>query len=214
MQLLTTGDGSHTLYSPAFNESYHSRHGALTESKYVFIQQGLEYLNRSPLSVLEVGFGTGLNAWLAIQFAAKHNIGMAYTGYELFPLKEETIEAINYAATDRDSFMQLHRWEWNKTHHTPFGASFLKIQESFLTATLPSTYTICFFDAFSPEKQPELWEPGVFQKIFNALEPGGVLVTYCAKGYVRRNLIAAGFVVERLPGPPGKRQMIRALKPL
>ena len=215
---ILTEDGSHSLYIPTLQETYHSRHGAIRESTHVFIQHGLmagAAQFEGELRLLEVGFGTGLNAWLTMN--ALHAMparSIAYTTLETHPLDLQLIQQLNFAeGKDNDLFVRMHELEWN-TWHTLGDFTFRKIQEAVQTYTSDQRIHVIYYDAFGPPSQPEMWTPELFQRMFALLEPGGLLVTYCAKGQVRRDLIAAGFIAERLPGPPGKREMLRALKPI
>ncbi|MFN8286117.1 MAG: tRNA (5-methylaminomethyl-2-thiouridine)(34)-methyltransferase MnmD [Chitinophagales bacterium] len=226
MQIITTADGSHTLYSEQFNEIYHSRHGAIQESKHVFIEAGLNavlrsgevFSNENPVYIFETGFGTGLNALLTMLEAEKQNFKVNYTSIELYPIPIETIKELNY--TDilgyqycYGPYHSLHLVRWNEVHPVTPHFSFKKIQDSLLQYQLPSeTYHLIYFDAFAPEHQPEMWTAEVFTKVYKALKPGGLLVTYCSKSVVQKAMKEAGFSIEKLPGPPGKREMIRAHK--
>ncbi len=218
IQLIETGDGSHSLLNVALNETYHSRHGAMQESLYVFIKQGLDFYNTKYQSenihVLEVGFGTGLNAWLSFQYAKKHSVLVNYTSLETYPLPHALWKQLVYAdEVDRKYFDALHEAVWNaevKLH--PFFV--LHKREESLQHFNPSTnhYHIIYFDAFAPNKQPELWELPILNHAVSMLAPGGVFVTYCAKGQLKRDLKSLGLEVESLSGPPGKREMLRAIK--
>lgn len=216
-----TRDGSHTLLNAEFDETYHSRNGAWEESLYVFVRQGLEYRLRQKLQaclcIFEMGFGTGLNALLSLQYAHEHNQKIAYYSIESRPLSLALIHQLNYTErltdTDRTYFIQLHEVAWNQTVTISPFVSLHKIQLPFQQLqTLPAA-DLVFYDAFAPDKQPELWSKPVFEKLFQAMNPGAVWVTYSAKGQIRRDLKDVGFNVERLPGPPMKRHMLRAEKP-
>jgi tRNA U34 5-methylaminomethyl-2-thiouridine-forming methyltransferase MnmC len=220
-KLVDTGDGSHSIYLPQHDEFYHSSHGALRESLHVFIKHGLEFWQTNnpgkPIAVFEMGFGTGLNALLTWQFARDTNCTIHYTSLEAFPVAPEMAASLNYidrlnAPADATLFEQLHACSWN----VPVAlAPFFVLQKFETTLGAFKTeerYDVIFYDAFAPRVQPELWTAAVFENLFSMLNPGGVLVTYCAKGEVKRHLRAAGFRVETLPGPPGKREMTRAHK--
>jgi tRNA U34 5-methylaminomethyl-2-thiouridine-forming methyltransferase MnmC len=220
-ELLVTADGSHTLYVPELKENYHSGFGAHTESQHIFIQGGLlkafsEF--RGTLRILEAGFGTGLNALLSLDAAARYQRKLHYTGIEAYPLPGELISQLNYT-TDRyqehyDAFIAMHRApQGQETLITP-GFRLIRHSSRLETFTPDDTFHLCYFDAFAPDIQPELWTQQIFSKIFHALIPGGLLLTYSCKGEVRRNMKACGFQVEKLPGPPGKREYLRAQKPL
>jgi len=226
-KLVVTEDGSHTLFVPELNEHYHSIHGAVQESMHVFIQTGLNsFAEKETISILEVGFGTGLNALLTLREAQEQNKIISFTSVEKYPISVDEIEKLNYSALLGDlsyEFMQLHAATWNvyaeiKLNGTEIKniASFQlkKVQIDLLNFISDEKFDLIYFDAFSPNVQPELWSEAVFQQMFDFLHPNGILVTYSAKGFVKRNLRAAGFLVKRLPGPPGKREMLRATKPI
>ncbi|MCU0356688.1 MAG: tRNA (5-methylaminomethyl-2-thiouridine)(34)-methyltransferase MnmD [Cyclobacteriaceae bacterium] len=217
IEIISTQDGSHTLRLAALNETYHSIHGAVQESKHVFIRHGFEakvLQGNHDLHILEVGFGTGLNALLTVHASRQHHVKVYYHSLEAYPLDEAIWSQLNYPGeTERNVFHQLHRVEWNHwnsiTENFEFFKDTNKLEDALLQAT---TYDLVYFDAFAPEKQPEMWTIAVFQKIYDAMKPGATLVTYCAKGQVKRDLKSIGFTVEALPGPPGKREMIRAIR--
>jgi tRNA U34 5-methylaminomethyl-2-thiouridine-forming methyltransferase MnmC len=224
VEVRTTADGSPTLYVPALDEHYHSHHGAAQESRHVFIAAGLQPLlaagrgQNSPLKVLEVGLGTGLNALLTLQAAQAASAAVAYDGYETYPLPAEAVAALapQWAAEPAlsQAFGQLHEAPWHESISLAPGFLVAKIQAQVQAAALPAAhYDLVYFDAFAPEKQPELWTEAVFQHLYAAAAPGAVLVSYCAQGQFRRNLRAACWLTEKLPGPPGKREMTRARKP-
>ncbi|WP_266203407.1 tRNA (5-methylaminomethyl-2-thiouridine)(34)-methyltransferase MnmD [Pontibacter kalidii] len=222
LEIRQTKDGSNTLYVPELNEHYHSVHGALQESQHVFIKHGLEYAleQKKDLKVLEVGFGTGLNAILAFPSALAKKAFIQYDTLEKYPLAGEVVQQLHYENIILNPelyeyFLKLHAAPWNEpTDIIPY-FTLQKMHESLEEYVAPNSYyDVVFFDAFAPEKQPELWSDAMFEKLYKAIRPGGILVTYCAKGSFKRSLKAAGFVVEALPGPPGKREMTRGLKPL
>lgn len=213
-----TGDGSHTLFVPALNEHFHSVHGAVQESTFVFIQNGLATVTeKREINILEVGFGTGLNALLALQFAHQHQLKISFTSIEKYPLTEKEFLALNYDAVidvSQENLKSLHQAAWNQLATITDWFTLKKMLGDLLQVPLENKmYDCLFFDAFAPDKQPELWTEEVFCRMFESLVPGGVLTTYSAKGQVRRNMKSAGFLVERLPGPPGKREMLRATRP-
>ena len=209
-----TEDGSATLYHAVIGECYHSVHGAQQESRHIFIEAALHHVVLNKVRVFEVGFGTGLNALLTLQDAQQRDYHVTYHTIELYPLHTDVYEKLNYASAEHQlSFINLHACEWNKEVSVNSSFTFKKIQDSILNHQFTELYDVIFFDAFSPEKQPELWSDAVFQKMYDGLRSGGVLTTYCAKGDVRRSMMRAGFIVERLPGPPGKRHILRAVKP-
>ena len=212
----TTNDGSNTLYVKEIDEHYHSIKGALTESQHIFINCGLKEIQNDKIDIFEVGFGTGLNAILTLLNGKSKHI--SYTTIEKFPLPIEIITRINYSSIFNEEeysiFRQLHEAQWNEYVEISKDFTLKKIQSDLTTHSFSDNYDLVYYDAFSPEKQPEMWEEKIFNKIFNCLRPGGVLVTYCAKGEIRRRMQKVGFTVERLAGPPnGKREILRARKP-
>jgi tRNA U34 5-methylaminomethyl-2-thiouridine-forming methyltransferase MnmC len=219
IELITTGDGSHSLLNTTLDETYHSRHGALQESKYVFIKQGLDFFIEKTLnkqaSILEVGFGTGLNAWLTLQAAQTKSISISYTTLETYPLSPTVWPHLNYAAGSEfeKGFRDLHEAEWNKAVGITPHFTLHKVEQSLQHFEAgEKRFDVVYFDAFAPNKQPELWEAPVLEKVVRLLHTGGVFVTYCAKGQLKRDLKSFNLMVESLPGPPGKREMVRAIK--
>lgn len=214
-----TDDGSHTLFVPEMDEHYHSTHGAVQESTHIFINHGIEATTLPHVSVLEVGFGTGLNALLTLHYAERQQIDVAYHTTELYPLSVAEAELLNYDAIIGQQpamLVNLHQSSWNEWHQLSPHFRLYKQQIDWMTPDSFSglcPYDVIYMDAFAPEKQPGLWTQQLFDTLFRHTAPHGVLVTYCAKGIVRRMMQAAGYVVERLPGPPGKREMLRATKP-
>ena len=216
-ELILTQDGSHTLFVPEIDECYHSTFGAMGESMLIFIQSGFNSCEKDNISVLEVGFGTGLNAFLTLLEDENRQKEVFYTAFELFPLAVEKAEQLNYpemfSPDKRFFFEKLHTSAWGEeVPLTPF-FKLLKINADFIVSSLPSVYDLIYFDAFSPEKQPEMWTQEIFQKIFDHCNENAILTTYCVKGNIRRSLQKTGFIVEKLPGPPGKREFLRAVKP-
>lgn|SRR5690606_15871086 len=221
-ELLLTSDGSATISCQNGSFTYHSIHGAVQESLHVFIQAGLDYLFKrdgpKEIHVFEVGFGTGLNALLSLSYAHAYGLSLSYTAIEAFPLEEQLYQRLNYAEiadilpVARQHFSTMHQLRWNKPSRLTEHFTLHKVLASLQEYRHTEQYHLIFFDAFAPDDQPELWTLPIFQKLFDALLPGGVLVTYCAKGNVRRMLQQVGFKVERLVGPPKKREMIRAHK--
>ncbi|SCY11671.1 tRNA U34 5-methylaminomethyl-2-thiouridine-forming methyltransferase MnmC [Nonlabens sp. Hel1_33_55] len=214
---MTTGDGSKTIHMPDLNEQYHSKHGALQEARHVFIQMGLEYaLEQQPdlgvLNILEYGFGTGLNALLTAIHTS--SVAINYTGMEAFPVTQEEIDAMNYGALihEEQVFQTIHNIPWNDEAVVNQQFKLVKKQMTFESVDFEADFDLIYFDAFGPRTQPELWKLSIFQSAYRALRANGVIVTYCAAGQVRRNMQEAGFQVERLPGPPGKREMLRGVK--
>ena len=218
IQFKETHDGSKTLYRPDINETYHSIHGALQESMHVFIKMGLDEFKAQNINILEIGFGTGLNAWLTFLNKPKSQ-KINYTSLETIPLNKEITDQLNYHLlvnhkNAEEAFNQMHNAEWNKFIEIENGFNLNKIEASIQNTDLPQNhFDLIYFDAFAPTKQPELWEVPIFEKMYSLLKPNGKLVTYCAKGQVRRNMEIANFVTERLQGPPGKREILRATKP-
>lgn len=216
LTLQNTTDGSKTLYSENFKETYHSVNGAVTESMHVFINAGFRVCKQNPVHIFEVGFGTGLNAFLTLIEAQKQCIEVDYHSIELFPLDEKVYDNLGYhtfLAANITEFKAMHKAAWDSKTEILQGFQLTKIKEDLLKYPFAQCYDLVYFDAFSPATQPELWNEEVFVNLFNHLNSGGILTTYCAKGSVRRTLQKAGFVTERLPGPPGKREMLRAMKP-
>jgi len=218
-ELLTTADGSTTIHLPEWNEQYHSKHGAINEAKHVFIEMGLRHFiskqTKDKLSVLEMGFGTGLNAFLTYLFSKEVLITISYTGVEAYPVLLDEVERMNYPqllGASLEDFLILHQAPWSEKTTVFNNFSLTKLQMFFAQIEEKETYDVIFFDAFGARVQPELWTKSIFMKMFNALLPEGVLVTYSAKGSVRRAMMQVGFLVERLPGPPGKREMLRGTK--
>ena len=220
-EIRETKDGSTTLFVPELNEHYHSINGALQESLHVFIRAGLEHVLQSQPQVrlLEVGFGTGLNALLTLQQVMGQRGQVQYDALEKYPLSWELVAAMHFEKFIlnpelMDYLPQLHQAPWEQTVALLPGFDLKKQEAALETHLLPAQYYhLIYFDAFAPEKQPELWTDEIFRKLYGALLPGGVLVSYCAKGSFKRSLKAAGFTLEALPGPAGKREMTRARRP-
>lgn len=218
---MLTKDGSLTMAIPGLDLTFHSRHGAIRESKHVFIEAGLSPLLQKlaeTLAVFEMGFGTGLNALLTLMEAEKLRRTIHYTTLELYPL--ETCEALRLNYCEQLGKMDLlqyyklmHDCEWDsKITLSPY-FHFQKIRADLREFSSPTLFDLVYYDAFAPAAQPALWTPEIFQTIYQWLRPAGILVTYSSKGEVRRTLKSAGFEVEKLPGPPGKREITRAKKP-
>ncbi len=220
LTLQTTADGSHTLFVPELNEHYHSTNGALQESELVFIHNGLHHLAvcLKEINVLEVGFGTGLNALLTVIEAKKQKRKINYVAIEPEPVNSGIIEKLNYASVIGNTeatgyFKKLHEASWIYPAFLSDYFIISKIQAKLEEITLrDEQFNLVFFDAFGPEVQPELWTEDIFTQLFRSLKPGGILVTYSCKGTVKRALKAAGFTIEKLPGPVGKREVLRATK--
>ena len=220
-EIVTTADGSHTILSNKFGVTYHSKYGAITESDHVFIKAGLDFLypRKNKIRVFEMGFGTGLNPILLMLYAKYHSGHFSYLGIEKYPLPNSTVSKLNYneclqlSDDELQIFIAMHA-------SNDFTHSFLQSEFSFEKRmidleefSLPKqSIDLIFFDAFAPNSQSELWTPKILEKCFNMCAADSVLVTYCAKGQLRRDLQSVGFSVERIPGPPGKREMLRASK--
>lgn len=215
-KLIVTGDGSHTIYIKELNEHYHSVHGAVGESEFIFMKNGFDVSTADPVSILEIGFGTGLNALLTSLRAIRDSRMVSYTTIEKYPLDENTIKALNYpqftGEEGKKIYELIHASPWNAKSSVCRNFSLEKLSADFTTEIIEGSYDLVYFDAFGPDKQPEMWTADMFSKISGVIKPGGILVTYSVKGEVKRNLRACGFTVELLPGPPGKRQILRAVK--
>ena len=219
--IITTGDGSKTIHLEEWNEQYHSTHGAIQEAIHVFINSGLHYVQSTfspdPIHILEIGFGTGLNAFITFLEAEKQQLTIDYTGVEAYPVASAEITQLNYitelkATTAAETFHTMHTCDWEQKTTLAENFQLTKRQQFFHEINDVEQYDLIYFDAFGARVQPELWTVEIFQKMYNALLQNGVLVTYAAKGSVRRAMQEVGFQVERLPGPPGKREMLRATK--
>lgn len=219
-ELITTEDGSHSLFVPHLEEHYHSTHGAIQESRHVYISAGFDACELQQINVLEIGFGTGLNAFLTLLKAESLNKIVYYTSLELYPLNIDSVKQLNYAQqlTDVEQtplFMALHSAPWDKAIEITPTFILHKIETDFSNPNNLDTdilFDVIYFDAFAPEKQPEMWSQPIFDKLFSLCNPNAIITTYCAKGVVRRMMQSAGFTVERLPGPPGKREILRGRK--
>lgn len=216
--IVLTEDGSHSLMDQRTGETYHSIHGAVQESRHIFIERGLHCSVLKELRIFEVGFGTGLNAFLTWIEAEKNGLSIQYTSVELYPVKQSEWEKLNYESLvngesanliQQISFQQLHTCSWGACHQLSPHFSLRKLQVDFTRYIPDHNYDLIYFDAFSPEKEPELWLPERFSTLAQHCNPGAILTTYCAKGIVKQALRDAGFTVERLKGPPGKRHMLQ-----
>jgi tRNA U34 5-methylaminomethyl-2-thiouridine-forming methyltransferase MnmC len=215
-QLVTTSDGSHTIFVPELNEHYHSVHGAVQESALVYINNGLGLCDNNPLNIFEVGFGTGLNALLtAISDINKKRI-IRYTAIEKYPLEETLVHSLNHwsfaGIKGRQVFNSIHNSGWGSFEKITENFHLKKIKCDLISDDIEGKFNLVYFDAFGPDKQPEMWTMNVFEKIADITSVGGILVTYSAKGAVKRILKSCGFDITLLPGPPGKRQVIRAIR--
>jgi len=223
-KIITTADGSKTIQIEEWDEQYHSKHGAIQEANHVFIKHGLYHLCHSErseeslenLSILEIGFGTGLNAFITLLEAEKLKVNINYVGVEAYPISSEELSALNYAdllsKENEDIFKKLHHFSWEENHLINNYFSITKRRHFFEDINDIEKYNLIYFDAFGARVQPELWTETIFKIMYKALKPKGVLVTYSAKGSVRRAMQSVGFTVERLDGPPGKREMLRSCK--
>jgi len=217
-EIITTSDGSTTIYLPEWNEQYHSKHGAIQEAEHVFIKNGLQQFNdRTNINILEIGYGTGLNSFITFLEVQKTNMLVDYVGVEAYPVKQDEIVKLNYvtelkAQSFAEVFIAMHTLPWNIKHDLNTIFSLTKRQQFFNEINDVEFFDLIYFDAFGARVQPELWTVVIFQKMYTALKLNGILVTYSAKGSVRRAMQEVGFEVERLPGPPGKREMLRGTK--
>lgn len=216
-QIITTSDGSKSIYIPEWEETYHSRHGAIAEAYHVFIEMGLKNCPQKELKIAEMGLGTGLNCLITFLENQKLNKSISYTAYEAFPIAEAEARQLNYieilkAEKYRSNFELIHQSNWDKTVLLDENFTLIKKKEKFQEINGPSRFHLIYFDAFAPRVQPELWTLDIMKKMYDILLTDGIFVTYSAKGSVRRNLQEAGFEVKKLPGPPGKREMLFARK--
>lgn len=214
----TTADGSPTFYREDLDEHYHSVKGAIAESRHVYVSSGWEMAGRGSarVRVFEVGFGSGLNAALTAEAALDAKIATDYHSVELNPLDAPFTELYSNALPEelRDMFRAVNSAPWQSSSQVNAYFSLTKIEANLLTMELPDQLNVVYYDAFAPEKQPEMWDEAIFCKLYEAMAPGGMLTTYCAKGAIRRMLERIGFSCERLPGPPGgKREILRATRP-
>lgn len=211
--LQITEDGSHTLFVPEIEECYHSTKGAIQESRHIFIEAGLKQFAKSEINVLEIGFGTGLNALLT---SLESDVLVNYSTIELYPVPIEQALKLNYPELLGPEsvvlFEKIHSSPWNEKVQISENFSITKLNADFTRTDFDEKFDVIYFDTFSPEKQPEMWSEEMFRKLYLCASENAVLTTYCAKGAVRRAMKSAGFAVERLPGPPGKREILRARK--
>jgi len=217
-QIIFTKDGSHSLYVPDLEESYHSNFGAVQEAEHIFIKDALSFSvkKKKSLNILEIGFGTGLNAWLSLKYATRNRLELNYFGVEKYPLSIAEAQLLNYADKDLElgaNFMKLHQADWGKWVKLNEYFHLFKLHSDFREMSLDAEFfDVVYFDAFGPDVQPELWKADVFKSTFAAMKPGGVLTTYSVKGNVRRAMKEVGFAVKKIPGPIGKREITRAIK--
>jgi tRNA U34 5-methylaminomethyl-2-thiouridine-forming methyltransferase MnmC len=220
-EIIITRDGSHSIAVPELSVTYHSIHGAIQESKHVFIEAGLKHLlnqTAKQICILEVGFGTGLNTLLTAIEVEGTETTIYYVALEPFPISVEEANSLNYCEQLRrndleEDFIRMHNCVWNKTVAVTENILLHKSNDTLQIFDHETKFDLIYYDAFAPNAQPELWIKEIFEKLFHLLKTNGILVTYCSKGDVRRAMTAAGFDVKKLPGAPGKREMLRALKP-
>ena len=216
-EVIKTQDGSTTIHLEEWNESYHSKHGAIQEAKHVFIKNGLALFSEQKVAILEIGFGTGLNAFISFLEAQKMNQSVDYVGVEAYPVAAKEILEMNYVAEleaeeQQQAFEKMHESNWNEKVKLSYNFTIVKRQQFFQDIDDVAQFDLVYFDAFGYRVQPELWSTLIFKKMYDALKENGVLVTYAARGVVKRSMIEVGFRVEKLEGPPGKREMFRAFK--
>ncbi|MGL1887948.1 MAG: tRNA (5-methylaminomethyl-2-thiouridine)(34)-methyltransferase MnmD [Reichenbachiella sp.] len=220
VEIFETKDGSHSLLLPEMNETYHSTHGARTESEYVFTKMGLDKLmelhpDQKEIRILEIGFGTGLNPLLNAVEAEKRQVNIEFTSMEKFPLDDSITSKLNYATSpeEKDIYDKLHQAEWNTLVKLTDHFSLHKMEVDIMNfAPLDYYFDLIYFDAFAPSKQPEMWTPEILTKMYSCQSIGGVFSTYCAQGQFKRDLKSVGYLTEELPGPPGKKEMTRGIK--
>ena len=213
--LISTDDGSYTLRHPVLGDTYHSVRGAAGESEHVFVRAGFDAADRPHVRVFEMGFGSGLNALLTLKRAHETGKMVDYTTAELYPVDPETAEKLNYTIPDdpfHAAFRRMHRSPWGVPVEIDERFRLTKLERSLPEIEFDTIFDVIYFDAFAPDTQPELWTPEIFRKLYEHTVPGGILVTYSAKGTVKEALRAAGYEVKRLPGALGKRHMLKAEK--
>jgi tRNA U34 5-methylaminomethyl-2-thiouridine-forming methyltransferase MnmC len=216
-EIIQTLDGSTTIHLQEWDECYHSKHGAIQEAQHVFIKNGLSLFQNKQISILEIGFGTGLNAFITFLEASKMNQSIDYVGVEAYPISAEEVVSMNYvdelnASNESPVFKKMHESNWEEKIVLRNDFTLTKRKQFFEEIDDFEKFDLIYFDAFGYRVQPELWSTAIFEKMYNALKPNSVLVTYAARGVVKRSMIEVGFTVEKLAGPPGKREMFRARK--
>jgi tRNA U34 5-methylaminomethyl-2-thiouridine-forming methyltransferase MnmC len=216
-EIVETKDGSHTIFIPEWNESYHSKNGAIQEAKHVFIQAGLSLFQGKSVSILEIGFGTGLNAFITFLEAKEANQQINYVGVEAYPIVLEEVEKLNYvdelkATSERAVFNKMHTSNWENEIELSSLFQLTKRKQFFQDINDVDAFDLVYFDAFGFDLQPELWTEEIFKSLYVAMKEGAVLVTYACRTPIRKAMLAVGFRVEKLPGAPGKREMLRASK--
>jgi len=216
VKVVLTNDGSHTLYSNLANAHYHSLNGAVQESQHIFIENGLYAIESTKIRILEVGFGTGLNATLTAYHALKNKQKVFYQGIDNFPLSQEVLKSLNYTtylpAEIGEMWEKISACEWDKPTAINDFFTITKRNVDFISMEIDSSIDLVYFDAFAPDDQMEMWTLENFKKLYDATSKNGIIVTYCSKGIVKQALRQAGYNTQRLPGPPGKRHMIRGIK--
>ena len=215
-RIITTSDGSHTIFVPEINEHYHSIHGAIQESDYIFIRNGFDFCLTDPLNIFEVGFGTGLNALLTAMRSINGKKEVFYTAIEKYPLPCEIINSLNYHLfTGEDGqklFSLIHNAPWNKMTNICRNFSICKMKGDLIADHIEGSFNLIYFDAFGPDKQPEMWSLKIFEKLSDITAENGMLLTYSVKGDVKRTIKTCGFNIQLLPRPPGKRYILKAVK--
>lgn len=215
-EIIQTNDGSTTIHLPEWNESYHSKHGSIQEAYHVFIKNGLSTLDRKSIAILEIGFGTGLNAFITYLEAKSRNQKIDYVGVEAFPVELNEALQMNFVQlinqNESPFFLKMHEAIWEKKLNISDNFSLTKRKQLFQEINDDNAFDLIYFDAFGFRVQPELWSEEIFLKMYNALKGNGVLVTYACRSSIKNAMLSAGFFVEKLPGAPGKREMLRAIK--
>ena len=212
--LKKTDDGSHTIYVPELDEHYHSVNGAVTESKHIYTGAAFDYSDKASVRVLEFGMGTGLNVLLTYLRAAKSRRKVFYHAIEKYPLTKTEMELLNLSVHRPEIFKRIHESDWGTEVRVSESFRLFKECADFREAAPTGLFDVIYYDAFAPEVQPALWTTEIFDRVYELAAPGAVLTTYSSKGKVRRNMKQAGFIVQKLPGPPGKREIVRATKPV
>ncbi len=215
-EIICTNDGSTTIHLPEWDESYHSKHGAIQEAYHVFLKNGMSLFEGKPITVLEIGFGTGLNCFITYLESKKNNQTIDYVGVEAYPVQMDEAMQMNYPneidASESSIFKQMHECSWEFKNKLSTTFTLTKRKQFFQNIQDDATFDVIYFDAFGYRVQPELWSEAIFAAMFKALQPSGVLVTYACRTSIKNAMISAGFSVEKLPGAPGKREMLRATK--
>jgi len=217
-EIIKTNDGSTTIYLPEWNESYHSKHGAIQEAYHVFIKNGLSLFKVKSIAILEIGFGTGLNAFITFVEAKKTNLSIDYVGVEAYPVEMDETMKMNYPneidVSETTVFKKMHEFNWDQKNQLSDNFMLTKRQQFFQDIQDEASFDLIYFDAFGFRVQPDLWTDTIFVAMFKALKPNGILVTYACRTSIKNAMLSAGFSVEKLPGAPGKREMLRASKVL